>query len=155
MGTHYQGTKTEVRALNGFITLLRAAESVSSRLARRLDTDQLTGSQFGILETLWHLGPMQQSELGKKLLKSSGNITLVVDNLQKQQLVQRERMRDDRRRITVSLTEKGQQLISDIFPRYVAYIVEEMRTLTAAEQDVLRTLCRRLGHQDVKAQKKK
>ena len=46
---------------------------------------------------LLHLGPMHQRELGRKLLKSSGNITLVVDNLEKRGLVRREREREDRR----------------------------------------------------------
>jgi CDP-glucose 4,6-dehydratase len=44
---------------------------------------------------------MSQSEIGAKLLKSSGNVTLVVDNLEKRGLVRRERDSDDRRVVTV------------------------------------------------------
>jgi len=154
MGSHYQGTKTEIRALSAFITLIRASESVSAHLARHLDADSLTGSQFGLLETLYHLGPMNQTELAKKLLKSSGNITLVVDNLEKQQLAQRERMSNDRRCIIVSLTKKGQLLIRNIFPRYVSSIVKKMSTLTLKEQETLRALCRRLGNGNTQMQKK-
>ncbi len=43
----------------------------------------LTESQFGVLDSLFHLGPMKQKEIGKKILKSGGNITMVINNLEK------------------------------------------------------------------------
>ena len=75
MGTHFNGTEREVRALDAYIKLLRATESVVARLSHQLrDENGLTVSQFGALEALLHLGPMSQRDLGTKLLKSSGNI---------------------------------------------------------------------------------
>lgn len=145
MGTRYYGTKDEIRALDSYIKLSRAAESVSVRIHRHLNTAKLTTSQFGVLEALLHLGPLSQSDLAQKLLKSGGNITLVIDNLEKRQLVKRDRLTKDRRVVMVCLTEKGQQLISEIFPRHVAAVVEEMSILTESEQEELSRLCRRLG----------
>lgn len=145
MGTRYSGTQDEVRALNTYIKLTRASESVSSRIHRHLDVAKLTISQFGVLEALLHLGPLYQRDLAEKLLKSGGNITLVIDNLEKRDLVKRDRQLHDRRCIIVSLTEKGQQLISEIFPSHVAAIVKEMSILTASEQEELGRLCKRLG----------
>jgi len=147
MPTHYPGTQQEVLALDTFIKLTRAVESVLGRLAHRGTQGDLSPSQFGTLETLHHLGPMCQSELGTKLLKSGGNITLVIDNLEKRELVHRDRDPEDRRMTVVSLTEAGKQLISKIFPGHVTSIVEEMGVLTAEEQQVLGTLCRKLGKQ--------
>jgi MarR family 2-MHQ and catechol resistance regulon transcriptional repressor len=149
MPTHYNGEAEEVRALNAFIRFSRAAESVSARLARSGTTGGLTGSQFGVLESLYHLGPMCQSDIGAKLLKSSGNITMVIDNLEKRDLVCRQRDQDDRRMIIVSLTERGKQLIERIFPSHVAAIVKEMSILTADEQEKLGQLCRKLGKQEI------
>src|SRR5688572_23137625 len=111
MPTHYRGTPQEILALDTFIKLSRAIESVSSRLHQGGTFDGLTGSQFGVLETLYHLGPLCLGEISAKLLKSGGNITLVIDNLEKQGLVQRVRDPDDRRMINVSLTDKGEALI--------------------------------------------
>ena len=91
MGTHYQGTKAEKIALCAHINLIRAAESVMSRIEHIFSQYGLTESQFGVLEVLLHLGPLCQRELGQKILKSSGNITMVVDNLEKQGLVVRQR----------------------------------------------------------------
>lgn len=148
MGTRYQGTKEEIRALDTYIKLVRATDSVSSRIHRHLDAINLTTTQFGVLEALLHLGPLYQRDLASKLLKSGGNITLVVDNLEKRELVKRDREIEDRRCIKVSLTEKGHELISQIFPSHVATVVNEMSILTPSEQEELDRLCRRLGKQE-------
>ncbi len=145
MGTHYKGTEEEIRALNTYIKLMRAVESLTSRLNSHLASARLTISQFGALEALFHLGPLCQRELSEKLLKSSGNITMVVDNLEKRGLVERKREGEDRRYVTVHLTHEGRRLISEIFPAHVAAIVEEMNILTASEQNELGRLCRVLG----------
>lgn len=145
MPTHYHGTPAEELALNTFIKLTRAVESFESRLSRYASLEDLSVSQFGVLEVLLHLGPLCQNELGAKLLKSSGNMTMVIDNLEKRSLVQRQRNSDDRRMITVSLTPAGRELIERIFPRQVAAITREMSVLTPEEQDTLGRLCRKLG----------
>lgn len=145
MGTKHRGTEAEVRALNVFIKLMRAANSVMAKVDRQLSEVGLTASQFGILETLHHLGPLCQRDLGRKLLKSGGNITVVVDNLEKRGLVYRQRDTEDRRFVTVYLTEAGEELIREIFPQQLERIVDEMSTLTGTEQDTLANLCRKLG----------
>jgi MarR family 2-MHQ and catechol resistance regulon transcriptional repressor len=145
--THYQGTRDEVRALSTFVKLVRASESISARIHRHLADAGLTISQFGVLEAIYHLGPLSQSEIAKKVLKSTGNITLVIDNLEKRDLAKRERQQEDRRYYAVRLTTKGRKLISSIFPRHAAKIMEVMRTLSSAEQEVLGNLCRKLGLQ--------
>ena len=145
MGTHYQGTATEKLALEVYIKLSRATEMVETRINCRLKDYHLTLSQFGVLEALYHLGPLHQYELAGKVLKSSGNLTLVIDNLVKQGLVERGRDAADRRCLTIGLTEAGRQLISDMFPSHVGYVVEAMGVLTPEEQQHLAALCRKLG----------
>lgn len=148
MPTRYEGSEEEVRGLNAFIKLVRATESVGARLSPLLAEAGLSTSQFGALEALLHLGPLCQRDLAAKLLKSSGNITMVVDNLVKDGLVRRERSGEDRRYVTIHLTEKGRERIEGIFPRHAAAIVREMSVLTPEEQEQLGCLCRRLGRQD-------
>jgi MarR family 2-MHQ and catechol resistance regulon transcriptional repressor len=145
MGSHYPGTECEVRALNAYIKLLRAAESLNARISQKVAAHHLTLSQFGVLEALCHLGPLPQSKLGEKLLKSSGNITMVVDNLEKLKLVERRRDNHDRRVVTVYLTAEGRALIERIFPEHVALIMEEMGVLDDREQEQLGQLCRKVG----------
>ena len=145
MGTHYQGKEVEKDALDVYIKLSRAAEAVEACINRHLKDYRLTSSQFGVLEALYHLGPLHQHELAAKILKSSGNLTMVIDNLVKRGLVERERDEADRRYITIYLTGAGHQLINDIFPDHVGQVVKAIGVLTPEEQHQLAALCRKLG----------
>ncbi len=145
MKRHYKGSKKEVRTMSAYVKLMRAAESVTTRTYRHLADVGLTISQFGVLEAIYHLGPLPQCDIGKKILRSSGNITMVIDNLEKRGLVKRERSQEDRRFLTVHLTKDGHRLIGEIFPRHAAAIIEEMNTLAESEQEELGRLCRKLG----------
>jgi len=145
MATHYRGSAQERGALDAYIKLMRAADSVTARLDPLMRAADLTVGQFGILEALLHLGPLCQRDLGRKLLRSGGNVTVVVGNLARRGLVRRERRVDDRRFITVTLTDKGRRLIGGIFPRHVQHVVRECSALSPAQQAELGRLCRQLG----------
>ncbi len=145
MKRRYRGTKDEVRALGSYVKLMRAAESVTARIHRHLAEVNLTISQFGVLEAIYHLGPLSQVELGKKILKTSGNMTMVIDNLEQRGLARRERNAEDRRYFTVHLTEAGEKLLHEFFPRHAARITDEMGVLTPSEQEEFARLCRKLG----------
>lgn len=147
MPTRHAGRPAEVRALNAYIALMRASDSVSARVHRHLATTGLSVSQFGMLEILHHLGPLSPRDLGLKLLKSSGNVTVILDNLEKRGLVRRERDLHDRRMVTIHLTAEGQALIAEVFPRQVSAVTADLSALTPDEQDELRRLCRKLGLQ--------
>lgn len=145
MTTHYQGTDTERQALDTFIKLNRAAESVGRRVNEHLHDHHLTVSQFGVLEALYHLGPMPVGELAGKILRSSANLTLVIDNLVKRGLAARERRADDRRAVEISLTADGRALIAALLPGHVAGVVAAFEALTVEEQAALASLCRKVG----------
>jgi MarR family 2-MHQ and catechol resistance regulon transcriptional repressor len=141
----HKRSKEEVTALSAYVKLMRAAESLTARIHRNLAEVGLTISQFGTLEALYHLGPMTQVEIGKKILKSSGNMTMVIDNLEKRGLVRRERSKEDRRYFTVHLTDAGKTLVGEFFPVHAERIVAEMSALTPSEQEQLGRFCKILG----------
>jgi len=143
--TSRNGSKEEKRALGTYVKLVRASESINARMQRHISEAGLSTSQFGVLEALYHLGPLSQADLAKKVLKSTGNMTMVIDNLEKRELVKRERKQEDRRFYSVQLTPQGRKLIGRIFPRHAALIVAEMGSLSGAEQEALGSLCRKLG----------
>src|ERR1035437_9151220 len=119
MPTHYKGDPKSVLALDTFIKFTRAANAFESRLYQNATIEDLSSSQFGVLETLYHLGPLCQGKISAKLLKSTGNITLVLDNLEKRGLVKRVRETQDRRMVKIILTPEGEVLIQRIFPKMV------------------------------------
>jgi len=145
VGTRFKGNPRQVLALNSYIALLRCAETVTSYTARHLAASKLTIGQFGVLETLYHLGPLCQRDIGRKLLKSGGNMTTVIDNLVKRGLVERHPYPDDRRYWQIDLTTAGRELIADLFPVHLERIAERLQVLSAEEQEQLRVLCRKLG----------
>jgi MarR family 2-MHQ and catechol resistance regulon transcriptional repressor len=118
---------------------------VAERTSTPVSDAGLTVGQFGVLETLYHLGPMLASQLAAKHLKSRNNLTTVIDNLEKSGLVRRERVEEDRRAILVHLTEAGRAMIQDLFPMYAQGLAADMQMLSPAEQNQLSDLLRRLG----------
>ncbi len=148
MGTHYEGSEKEQKTLNAFIKLMRATESINNRLNRQLADVNLTVSQFGVLEALLHLGPLNQKALGEKLLKSGGNITLVVDNLEKSGWVERHQDPEDRRSMLVHLTPEGKEFISSYFPKHLDRIMQEFNMLSEQELEELARICKKLGLQE-------
>lgn len=135
--------KQEKLALSTFTKLIRAAETINSSVHRHLADYDLTQSQFGVLEALLHLGPLCQKDLAAKILKSSGNITMVIDNLEKRGLVERKRGESDRRFFTVHLTPAGENFIVELFPTHATRIAEKMSVLDTKEQKLLGKLCRK------------
>ena len=148
MGTKYKGNKEEVIALDTAIKLVRAAESLISKASLNLSKYNITLSQFGILDAIYHLGPLTQKALGEKILKSGGNITHVVDNLEKRTLVKRHRGKNDRRNFEVHLTKKGEKLITKILPDQVKIIKTELGILNPEESESLQRLCKKIGKKE-------
>lgn len=145
MATHHQGTTDEVRALDTYIKLNRALDGLHGPLARAMQERGLTPPQLGVLEAVYHLGPLSQGDLSRKLLCSGANITLVADNLEKAGLIVRGRSEADRRVVTVSLTPAGRKLISKVFPEHAREIARLMSGLSTEEQETLGRLCKKLG----------
>ena len=105
----------------------------------------LTVPQFGVLEALHHLGPLSLGELAEKLLVTGGNITYVMDRLEAQGLVYRERSDADRRVVKAFLTDEGRERIAAVFPGHAAFIHDLMSVLEPDERETLRTLLKKLG----------
>lgn len=145
MPSNHRGTPSEVEALSAFINLMRAGDSVATVLQKDFDQNELTTSQFGVLEVLFHLGPLFQGELAQKLLRCTGSITSVVEGLEKKGMVERRRESHDKRYVRVSLTPKGKKAIEQLFPKHARAVVQLFGSLTRGEQGELRRLCAKLG----------
>jgi len=135
--------KNQRNALSVYVKLMRATNKATSKIHEHLKDDNLTISQFGVIEALYHLGPLSQSELGEKILKSNANLTTVVDSLEKKTLVVRKRSDEDRRMVTVHLTKSGRELIAKVFPRHAKVVTRELAFLSDKEKDTLENLLRK------------
>ncbi len=151
----WRENREKVLALSVFTKLMRAAEAVSSSVHREIVDAKLTISQFGVLEALYHLGPMCQKDLAGKILKSCGNITMVIDNLEKRDLVLRKRKIEDRRYYEVTLTSEGHRLIENLFPLHADRIARRFAALDAEEMRILAALLRKIGKNESNRMKSK
>lgn len=133
------------QALRLWVALARCYASYSRAIACKVQDYDLTTPQFGILEALHHLGPLSLGELAEKLLVTGGNVTYVMDRLEDQGLVYRERSPDDRRIIQAKLTPEGKKLIAGVFPGHGTFIEELSGHLDDDEQKTLHGLLKKLG----------
>lgn len=148
MGTKHKGSKKEIKILDAYIKFSRAYISLESQLSKHLSSNNITHSQFGVLEILFHLGPLNQKDIANKLLSSHSNLVTVLDNLEKNGVVVRERDQNDRRNFIIHLTEKGRKLIEDLFPRHLKLILERFGVLTDREITSLGRISKKIGLQD-------
>lgn len=128
-----------------WVKLARAYAVFNKLTVKDIRRHGLTQPQFGAIECLFHLGPMTIGDLSRKMLVSGGNMTCVIDNLEKEGLVRRVQREEDRRSVIVELTEAGRRLIARIFPEHAAVIEQVASVLSAAEQEELARLLKKLG----------
>ena len=138
------GKKTD-QALDLWVKLARAASTFSRLTLEDIRTYDLTQPQFGVLESLGHLGTITLGNLSRKQLSSCGNITVVVDNLEKEGLVARQASAEDRRVIFVGLTAKGKKRFTEVFARHARCVASLASVLTEDEQRDLARLLKKLG----------
>lgn len=146
MAVYSQYSDDENRALDLWVKLARAFGAFSRRSQEHIRSCGLTPSQFAVLECLGHKGEMTLGELSTKMLMSCGNMTVVVDNLEKEGLVERNRSASDRRVIHVSLTPSGKALFDQHFPDHAQLIARLAKVLSPHEQVELALLLKKLGH---------
>jgi len=133
------------RALKLFVVLARAGASVGEHAREDILRHNLSVSEFGVLEMLWHKGPQPLGEIADRILLTTGSVTYVIDQLQKQGLVERRPCPKDRRVIFAGLTQAGRQRIESIFPEHARRIVRAVSGLTPEEQDRAIALLKKLG----------
>jgi MarR family transcriptional regulator, 2-MHQ and catechol-resistance regulon repressor len=133
------------RALGLWVKLARAYALFNKASMQDIRDSGLTQPQFGALECLGHLGAMTIGELSRKMLVSGGNMTCVIDNLEKEGLVRRETPEEDRRHVIVDLTDQGRALFENVFPKHADYITKVASVLSVEEQEQLAAMLKKLG----------
>lgn len=132
-------------ALNLHIALTRASQWVNAHTEKDIRSFGLTRTEFGVLELLYHKGPQPIQQIGGKVLMSSGNITYVVDKLEKRGFVRRNASQEDRRLIYAEITEEGTAFVQEVFPKHAEVIAEVLSGLSKEERRVAAELLKKLG----------
>src|SRR5690625_2985066 len=105
-------------SLKLFVVLTRALQSIEKHVIADIKNHGLNLSEFAVLELLYNKGDQPIQKIGQKVLLASSSMTYVVDKLEKKQYLKRRACPNDRRVTYATLTEKGKQLMDDIFPEH-------------------------------------
>ena len=130
-------------ALSTLVVFTRAEHVIHKKELETVKKSGLTPAQFGVLEALYNKGDLRICELIEKILTTSGNITVVIKNLEKDELVKRNPDPQDKRSCIISLTEKGKQVIGSILPDHIENIRNIFDTLTDEEKMTLKTILKK------------
>src|SRR5213080_824115 len=130
-----------------FLVLWKAARAVESYAEKSITDLEMCGSDFAVLEALLHKGPLPVNEIGKKVLLTSGSITVAVDRLATKGLVERRAHGTDRRARIVQLTKEGRKLITRAYADHAADMERlAFASLTRAERETLIRLLKKIGY---------
>lgn len=126
--------------VEAYVRLVRTAEHLHGLVSRGLIPYGLTASQYSTLKVLAQQGEMMQRDIAHYLLKTGGNITMVVDNLERMGLVERRKSLEDRRQTLVALTVAGRELFDSVYPGHLSDIEDVLSGLTEEECAALTAL---------------
>lgn len=132
-------------SLKLWVVLARAFRALADRSRCDVERHELTGSEFAILEALYHKGDLPIGDLGERVLLTSGSMTYVVDKLARRGLLTRRRCSQDQRVRYASISAAGRRLMASIFPDHAEAIRRATAGLSPEEKRVATALLKRLG----------
>ncbi len=127
------------------IALSRCVQSVNRREMTLIQGAGLTMPQFGVLDLLYHKGDHKICDILERTLSTGGNMTVIIDNLEKMGFVSRTDDTVDRRVKIISLTKEGQKLMTSLFPKHMENLEDVLSPLNAGEKKQLIELAKKLG----------
>ncbi len=129
--------------LSTLVVFTRAEHAIHKKELQTIKEGGLTVAQFGVLEALYNKGDLKICELIEKILTTSGNITVVIKNLEKDGLVRKSIDVEDKRSCIISLTDEGKNLIESILPKHIKNIKEIFEVLTDEEKIILKKILKK------------
>jgi MarR family 2-MHQ and catechol resistance regulon transcriptional repressor len=133
------------QSLKLFVVMTRAMQAITKRVEEDIKSYGLNPTEFGVLELLYSKGDQPIQKIGEKVLLASSSITYVVDKLEKKQLLERKPCPKDRRVTFAVITEVGNRLMSEIFPKHREAIQEIFGGLEQGEKDIMISQLKKLG----------
>jgi MarR family 2-MHQ and catechol resistance regulon transcriptional repressor len=137
--------KKEEQVLDLYGLVAKAHDKLKKVHAKNLGSEKLTTPQFGVLDVLMKKGPIPLKKISDELMVTGANITCVMDNLEKEDLVRRVHSKSDRRVINAELTPKGKQKLEKIYPEHVKSLNDYSKKLNDAELKQLASLLEKLS----------
>lgn len=133
------------QSLKLFVVLTRALESIQKQIIEDIKRYGLNQTEFGVLELLYHKGEQPIQKIGQKVLIASSSITYVVDKLEGKGYTERRACPKDRRVTYAHITNKGRQLMDEVFPEHESALQQICGGLCTEEKKQIITQLKKLG----------
>lgn len=123
------------------IILQKAIKSINNKIGKDFREKGITVSQFSVLDVLYTKGEMRVCELIEKALSTSGNITVVIKNMEQKGWLYKKTCPTDKRAFLVGLTDEGKKLFETLLPEHRNEIKNTYSILSSEEkQELIRIL---------------
>ncbi|HEL0588407.1 TPA: MarR family transcriptional regulator [Streptococcus equi subsp. zooepidemicus] len=130
-------------ALKAMVVFRKAQRTLDAQSSAFFQKANLTPTQFSVLEVLYSKGSMRINKLIGSLLATSGNMTVVLKNMERNGWISRCQDAKDKRACLVQLTPEGKALIETILPEHIKRVEALFSVLTEIEQKQLITLLKK------------
>ncbi len=138
-------TKPDLSAIHLWLILWKASRTIEALAMQSITRFEVGLSDFAVLEVLLHKGPLTVTQIGEKVLLTSGSMTTAVDRLEARGLVLRGNDAKDRRARIISLTPVGRQLIERAFAEHREAMEQAVAGFSEEDRAVLIPLLKQLG----------
>ena len=123
------------------IAMGRALQAMERQVRAHLAASGLALTEFGVLEALYHKGPLRLGEIRDRILVTGASTTYVVKKLEERGLMRRKACAEDSRVALGELTAKGRALMDEVFPVHVELLQRATAALTVPQKrEVIRLL---------------
>jgi len=133
------------RDLKTLTILFRTQATIERLIQEDVEKHDLSATEFGVLEALYHLGPLPVQSLTGKILIAASSMTYVISRLKEKGWIVQTPNVADKRVKEVSLTANGLERMKAIYPRHEQALRERFDRLTEAEEATLQTLLKKIG----------
>ncbi|MFS0749181.1 MarR family winged helix-turn-helix transcriptional regulator [Oceanobacillus sp. 1P07AA] len=137
-------------SLKAFVVIMKASRTLEEITKKDIKKHGMRTSDFTILEALYHKGKQTIREISEAVLINTGSITYVIDKLEKNGLLTRSDSPDDRRAVYIEITDKGKEIMDDIFPKHQRVIEEIFDGISEEEKQTVIDVLKQVGTKNMK-----
>ena len=130
------GERTD-KSMKTVVRLEKASLKITNLTVNYLSKHNLTFNQFKVLEVLYHLGDLNIGSITKLTMSTPGNITVVVKNLKRDEWITSIKDPNDSRASILSITQKGKDIVEEVFPNHANNLTKSLDVLSDVELDTL------------------
>ncbi|MEM7105624.1 MAG: MarR family transcriptional regulator [Bacteroidota bacterium] len=126
--------------------IIKAGHWITDQISRELRELDATEPQYNVLRILVGAKgqPLTVQEIQAKMIQRSSNVTRIIDRLLSKDLVNRQECPTNRRKMDITITEKGQEALKDLDKKVTAFHDPLKKRLDTEELNTLKLLIEKL-----------